>query len=161
MCGLHACMLITSVVSNSWDPPDGSHQAPLSIGFSRKAYWSGFTCPPPDLPNPGIKTRSLLSPALAGGFFTSVTWEAPKMKVLVVQSCLTLYDPMDCRPPGSSIHEILQAGIQEWVAIPFSRGSSCPGIKPALQADSLTSEPPCKPICDLYDHKWFWTFKVT
>ena len=43
-------------------------------------------------------------------------------KVLVAQECPTLYDPMDCSPPGSSVHEILQARILEWVAISFSRG---------------------------------------
>ena len=42
----------------------------------------------------------------------------------VSQSCLTLCDPMDCSPPGSSVHGILQARILEWVAISFSRGSS-------------------------------------
>ena len=46
--------------------------------------------------------------------------------VLVHQSCLTLCDPMDCSLPGSSVHEILQARILEWVAIPFSRGFSQP-----------------------------------
>ena len=46
------------------------------------------------------------------------------MKVLVIQSCLTLGDPIDCSPPGSSIHGILQARILEWVAMPSSRGSS-------------------------------------
>ena len=45
---------------------------------------------------------------------------------LVAQSCLTLCDPLDYSPPGSSIHGILQARILEWVAIPFSRGSSQP-----------------------------------
>ena len=44
----------------------------------------------------------------------------------VAQSCPTLCDPMDCSPPGSSIHGILQARILEWVAISFSRGSSRP-----------------------------------
>ena len=44
----------------------------------------------------------------------------------VVQSCLTLCDPLDCSPPGSSIHGILQARVLEWVAISFSRGSSRP-----------------------------------
>ena len=44
--------------------------------------------------------------------------------VLVVQSCLTHCDPMDCSPPGFSVHEILQARILEWIAISFSRGSS-------------------------------------
>ena len=40
--------------------------------------------------------------------------------VLVIQSCLTFCNPMDCSPPGSSVHGILQARIQERVAIPFS-----------------------------------------
>ena len=44
----------------------------------------------------------------------------------VAQSCPTLCDPVDCSPPGSSIHGILQARILEWVAISFSRGSSWP-----------------------------------
>ena len=46
--------------------------------------------------------------------------------VLVAQSYLPICDPMDCSPPGSSVHGMLQARIQEWVAIPFSRGSSQP-----------------------------------
>ena len=44
----------------------------------------------------------------------------------VAQSCPTLCDPMDCSPPGSSVHGILQARVLEWVAISFSRGSSRP-----------------------------------
>ena len=48
------------------------------------------------------------------------------MCVLVTQSCLTLYDPMDCSLPGSSVHGILQARILECFAILFSRGSSWP-----------------------------------
>ena len=44
----------------------------------------------------------------------------------VAQSCPTLCDPVDCSPPSSSIHGILQARILEWVAISFSRGSSRP-----------------------------------
>ena len=54
------------------------------------------------------------------------------------QLCLTLCNPMDCSPPGSSVYGILQAKILEWVAISFSRRSSQPGtepISPALQAD--------------------------
>ena len=43
---------------------------------------------------------------------------------LVAQLCPTLCHPMDCSPPGFSVHGILQARILEWVAIPFSRGSS-------------------------------------
>ena len=44
----------------------------------------------------------------------------------VAQSCLKLCDPVDCSPPGSSVHVISQAEIQEWIAISFSRGSSRP-----------------------------------
>ena len=53
-------------------------QAPLFMGFSKQEYWSGLPCPPPgDLPDPGIKSASLTSPALADAFFTtSTTWEA-------------------------------------------------------------------------------------
>ena len=46
--------------------------------------------------------------------------------VFVTQSCLTLWDPTDCNPPGSSVYGILLAKILEWVAIPFSKGSSRP-----------------------------------
>ena len=55
-------------------------QAPLSMGFSRQETWSGLLFPPPgDLPNPGIKLASFMSPVLAGRFFiTSATWGAPK-----------------------------------------------------------------------------------
>ena len=41
--------------------------------------------------------------------------------VLVAKLCLTLCDPMDCSPPGSSVHGISQARILEWVVVPFSR----------------------------------------
>ena len=44
--------------------------------------------------------------------------------VLVSQSCPSLRDPVDCSPPGSSVHGILQARMLEWFAIPFSRGYS-------------------------------------
>ena len=54
------------------------------------------------------------------------------LKVLVIQQCPTLYHPIDCSPPGSSIHGILQAKILEWVAIPFSRESSTKGLNPGL-----------------------------
>ena len=63
--------------------------------------------------------------------------------VLVTQSYLTLCNPMDCSPPGSSVHGILQVRILEWVAMPSSRGSSRPGDQTQvsqLQADSLPSE---------------------
>ena len=62
------------------DPMDCSPPISLSTGLSRQKYWSGLPCPSPgDLPNPGIKPVSLMSPALAGRFFTtSATWEAQR-----------------------------------------------------------------------------------
>ena len=60
----------------------------------------------------------------------------------VAQSCPTLCNPMDCSPSGSSVHGIFQARVLEWGAISFSRGSS---LSPALQADTLPSEPQGKP----------------
>ena len=49
-----------------------AHQASLSMGFSRQEYWSGLPCPSPgDLPDTGIKPTSLMSSALADGFFTT------------------------------------------------------------------------------------------
>ena len=154
-----------------------THQAPLSMGFSRQEHWSGLPCPPPgDLPDPGIEPTSLMSPLLTGEFFTTSaprrhsltlqTWcffitdlcrleknqsrhslelhqwaeyflpgfcsfvlshfstYEVKLKVLVTQSRPTLCHPVDCSPPGSSVHGILQARILEWVAMPSSRGLS-------------------------------------
>ena len=49
-----------------------------------------------------------------------------KMKMLVAQSCPTLCDPMDCSLPCSSVHEILQARLLEWIAFPSSKVSSLP-----------------------------------
>ena len=62
----------------------------------------------------------------------------------------TLCDPMDCSPPGSSVHEILQAKTLGWIAIPFSRGSSQPRDRTRVYCASciagrfLTTEPPRK-----------------
>ena len=49
-----------------------ARQAPLSMGFTREEYWGGLPFPS-DLPNPGVKPASLVSPALAGGFFTTAS----------------------------------------------------------------------------------------
>ena len=67
-----------------WDPRTVAHQVPMSMGFSRQEYWSGLPCPlPGDLPNPGNGSASLMSPALAGGFFTtSANWEVLRGSIL-------------------------------------------------------------------------------
>ena len=54
----------------------------------------------------------------------------------VTQSCPTLWDPLDCSPPGSSVLGILQARLLEWVAISFSRGSSLPRDWPCISCVS-------------------------
>ena len=57
---------------------------PLSMEFFWQEYWSGLLCPPPeDLPDPGIEASSLMSPALAGEFFTTGTARAAPVYLLV------------------------------------------------------------------------------
>ena len=58
--------------------------------------------------------------------------------VLVFQSCPILCNPMDCSPPGSSVHGILQARVLEWVAISSSRGSSWPRDQTCVSCISCT-----------------------
>ena len=64
------------------DPMTVDHQAPLSMGFPSQEHWSELLFPSPgDLPDPGIKSESLKSRALAGKFFTtSTTWEVLTMR---------------------------------------------------------------------------------
>ena len=76
------------------NPQTAAHQAPPSLGFSRQEHWSGL---PFLLHCMKVKSESE-----------------------VVQSCPSLSDPMDCSPPGSSNHGILQARVLEWGAIAFS-----------------------------------------
>ena len=97
--GLNKVLLLFSLLSqDSFATPwTVAHQAPLSTGFPRQEYWSGLPFPSPgDLPDPGIEP---MSPALAGGFFTT---EPP---VCCRYSPVRLCDPMDYSPPtGSSVH---------------------------------------------------------
>ena len=64
--------------------------------------------------------------AMAGGMWDLINSSPWCVLCLVNQSCLTLCHPIDCSPPGSSVHGILQARILEWVAMPSSGGSSQP-----------------------------------
>ena len=76
------CVYAYSVMSNSANPWTVAHQTSLSMGFSRQENWSVLPFPTPgDLPNPGIKPMTLVSPELAGGFFTT----APPVKPLSVK----------------------------------------------------------------------------
>ena len=121
--------------------------------------------PPGDLPDLGLEYVSLISPALAGRvffffFFLSLMLPGKPythtyiymcihiymyVHAKLLQSCLTLCDPMDCSPPGSSVRQ------EYWSGLPCSSPGDLPDpeIKPrspVLQAVSLSSEPPEKPI---------------
>ena len=74
-----------------------------------------------------INQRSHMAKShISGEGKVSRTGKKLKVKVLVAQSCLSLWCSMDCNPPGFSVQGILQARILEWVAIPFSREPSGP-----------------------------------
>ena len=71
------------------------------MGYSRQEYWSTLPFPSPgDLPDPSIECVAFApSPEIAGGYFTT---EPPRLTVLclITQLCLTLWDTMNCSPPG-------------------------------------------------------------
>ena len=99
-------------------PWNVAYQAPPSMGFSKQEYWSGLPFP------------------------------SPVRESEVAQSCPTLCDPMDYSLPGSSVHEISRQEYWSELPYPLPGDLPNPGIKPrspALQEDSLPSEPPGKP----------------
>ena len=97
-----------------------AHQALLPIDFSRQEYWSGLSFPSPeDFPYSRTEPES---PAL---WADSLPSEPPVTCYVQSHIChIQLSNPMDYSPPDSSAHGILQAGMLEWVAISYSRGSS-------------------------------------
>ena len=109
------------------------HQAHLSMEFSREECWSRLPIiMSGNLLDSGIEPTSLTCPALADKLFTIVPPGKPTLFIgdlytdLVAKSCLTLYDPMGCSPPGSSVHVIFQGRILEWVVTSFYREFSPP-----------------------------------
>ena len=94
-------MRMCSVMSDCLPLRTITCQAPLAIGFPRQEYWSGFPFPTPgDLPDPGIEPMSPVSPALVGGFFTTVPnkWEAQirhRTCRFVLRSVGYLFSPHD------------------------------------------------------------------
>ena len=70
-----------------------AYQASLSMGLSRQEYWNGLPCPPPeDLPDSRTEPASLMSPVLAGGFFTtSATWEAYSRVICFFSHYIDIY----------------------------------------------------------------------
>ena len=102
-----------------------AYQAPLSMRFSRHEYWRGLPCPPSGpLPDPQAKPISLISPTLAGRFFTtSATWETKTWSSVqfssITQSCPTLCDSMNHSTPGLPVHHQLPEFTQthvHWVS---------------------------------------------
>ena len=78
---------------------------------------------------------------------------------MVTALCPTLCDPLDCSPLGSSVHRISQARILEWVALPFSRGSSWPRDQtciPALAGRFFTTEPSGKLTLKEGETRFLW-----
>ena len=101
---VYVCACMLSHFSHVWllaTLQTVTHQAPLSMRFSRQEHQSGLPCPlPGDLPDPGIKSVSLMAPALASGFFTtSTTWEARRCtycQILVLHTYKALPKQWDC-----------------------------------------------------------------
>ena len=97
-------------------------------------FHTGCEVMPPWMQVFGVKFQTIKGESLSALRAKDLKWSGTllvknliqimEVKVLVAQSCPTLCDPMDYSPPGSSVHEILQARILEWVAMPSSRGSS-------------------------------------
>ena len=118
------CIVKVKAVVNSVTLRIVTYQAPLSMEFSRSEYWSGKPMPSAgDLFDPGIEPSF---PALP---VDSLPAKLPGKPSKQSESYSVLSDfvtPWTVACQGSSIHGILQARILEWVAIPFSRGSSQP-----------------------------------
>ena len=98
----------------------------------------------------GVPQNQWFLPAGEHTFKEYSTWKLSCMLACLLShfSRVGLCAAMDCSPPGASVHGILQARILQRVAMPFTRGSSQPRGKsasPALQADSLPTEPWGKP----------------
>ena len=101
-------------------------QVSLSMGFSRQKYWSGLPCPPPgDLPNQGIEIMSLMSPALAGRFFTaSATREARfYLEFTVISELYYCFFPLAI--PLSLEDELLEANYLVWLTLGPSHSGAC------------------------------------
>ena len=82
------CVFSYSVISYSFVTPwSAASQAPLSMGFPRQEYWKGVPFPTPgDLPDPGMETASLVSPALADrALITSASWETQEFNIYYIR----------------------------------------------------------------------------
>ena len=154
-------------------------QAPLSMGFSTQEYWSGLPCPPPgDLLHPQIEPVSLMSPALARGFFTTSTKARQKLLIIRKKIIYIYYviQKGDCyfsrlvmsdsfATPWTIAHQAyLSMGFPKqeyWNGLPFPSPWALPdpGVEPtslALAGGFFTTEPPGKPL-----HKGSFSLHIT
>ena len=138
-----------------------AHQAPLSMGFSAAAAKSLQSCP--TLWDPRRQPTRLPCPWDSPGKNTGVgchfLLQCMKVKSEneVAQSCPTVSDPMDCSPPGSSIHGIFQARVLKWGAIAFSTGFSRQEYWSGLPFPSPKTEY-LKKYLSTYTN-WIWILK--
>ena len=88
--------------------------------------------------------------------FLCLTLASWCMSAQLLQSCLTLCDPMDCSSPGSSVHGSLQARILEWVAMPSSKELSNPRIKPGFPGSSASQVDYLPPRHRGSLVSWYW-----
>ena len=102
-------------------------QAARLLGFSRQEHWSGLPLPPPGgLPHPRVGLNSCLLhllPWQAGSLPLAPPGKPFRLLAVLLFSLSVVSgwcDPVDCSPPGSSVHGVSQARTLEWLAIPFS-----------------------------------------
>ena len=158
------CFIVYPVLSLDFVPFDPQNNAYSKCHYSyfreKKISWGVVTCPKlhrwwggkPEM-NASCDSSLLLFLLNSDWVRESTGRNKPRLRKMLraclrAQSCLTLCDPMDCSPPGSSVHGVLQTTRLEWVAISYSRGSSHPGItptSPALAGSFFTTEPPGTP----------------
>ena len=152
-----SCKKSAFLLSYSWGSswPSPGDLPNLGIKTESPALQALLTEPPGKQQHSGIKQHSLTAPK----FFVLCLVILPLALTLVcsaTQSGPALCDPINCNPPGSSVHGILQARILEWLLCLSLGGLPDPGIEsrsPALQVDSLPVELPGKP--------WPWPLETT
>ena len=121
-------------------------QAPLSMEFSRKEYWGGWPCPcPGDLPDAWIKPMSLMSTALAGGFFTtSTTWETSKALVQIFKPHVSLRQYWEAK---HSFLLCLGLGSDRKVSLSLSFFSTSEMVAPILIQNLFDINSVCVCVC--------------
>ena len=108
-------------LQSSMDSPAGNiSELHLSVEFTFPFLYCGFVTQHNSSHHWPLVTDSISSLSLLTRCQVKSAWVPAKL----LQSCLTLCDPMDSSPPVSSVHGILKARILEWIAMPSSRGSS-------------------------------------